>query len=486
MANWAWVFVANLKGPKGDTGAQGPGNGYKGTLASNTDLNTLTAASDTGFYHMSSTGNYVNSPTLAGGLLEVKVTGLLAGEQRMTRYQTGEVWQRVIQSWTATPKTWTDWKREGAIDPTLIASGTNLDDVRTPGDYLIPNTTTALSLTGGWPDALQPTRTTAHLRVDATSGGIVWQKLHVFGGPGTYLERATGTIGTTPFPFRDWKDLNASSAVTPGGTDPGADAALANMLRVADFTYRRGGIWKTNGLPVVSFRVDHGLNNWNDKLRGPHESKGIPYGLALNSRSWSVAENDTVTPAMVNAWVTAGLCEIWNHGANGHTDQTTEAGIVDTVVNGLAELREQLPAAQIDGWIVPGVGGTGFNGFVNGSTPEKFYTTLVGRLILKYHAVSTGAFPGTYRRILDGHLRQGQSHFGMESRTPAEIIAEIQLAQTNKRGLQLMIHPSLVDQPGYITTSQYVEVLDYVKAEVTAGRLLAKGMYDLLLADARL
>jgi hypothetical protein len=31
-----------------------------------------------------------------------------------------------------------------------------------------------------------------------------------------------------------------------------------------------------------------------------------------------------------------------------------------------------------------------------------------------------------------------------------------------------------------------VEVLDFVKAEVTAGRLLAKGMYDLLLADARL
>jgi hypothetical protein len=299
--------------------------------------------------------------------------------------------------------------------------------------------------------------------------------------------RQTSTIGTTPYPYNAWRDIAAVAAPTnPVASDPGADAALANMLRVADFTYRRGGIWKTNGLPVVSFRVDHGLNNWNNKLRGPHEARGIPYGLALNSRSWTVAENDTVTPAMVNAWVTAGLCEIWNHGANGHTDQTTEAGIVDTVVNGLAELREQIPAAQIDGWIVPGVGGTGFNGFVNGSTPEKFYTTLVGRLILKYHAVSTGAFPGTYRRILDGQIRQGQSHFGMESRTPAEIIAEIQLAQTNKRGLQLMIHPSLVDQPGYITTAQYVEVLDFVKAEVTAGRLLAKGMYDLLLADARL
>jgi peptidoglycan/xylan/chitin deacetylase (PgdA/CDA1 family) len=472
-----WVKKGNLKGPKGDPGPAGPGSGYKGTLANGKDLNTLTAQSDTGFYHLSSLNTYTNLPFTGAGQLEVNVTGASSGEQRAIRYGFADTYRRNVKNYFSTPKTWTDWEleKDRVID---IPAGASLDDYRTTGKYMIQNTPIATSITAGWPPQIP--RGPLFLDVKATTAGIVFHLAQSYGATATTLSRGTAALTPIPFPFGAWKDLGESALVT----DP-SNAGLANSVRKDDFSFRRGGAKKLPfGAGAVALRFDHGLNNFDSIVRPLLETRGLKYLLALNSRGWSTAENNAVTASMVDAWVAGGLCKIGNHGAH-HNDCTTLAALQDSIVTGLAELKTQLPSASIDGWFVPGVGGTNYMGFNGGQTPEAFYNTDAGRLILENHAVSSGAFPNTAQRILDGRIRQGQGHFTMDTSTTAAITAQIDLAITNKTGLQLMCHPSLLNTAGNITTANLTTVLDYLVTKQTAGDLVVLDPYELLLADAR-
>ena len=148
--NWAWVYVANIRGARGP---QGPaGTGFKGTLPNNTDVNTLTKQTDSGFWHLSANNTYTNLPASfsGAGQIEVSVTGASSGEHRVVRYGFPETYRRSIKNYFSTPKTFTDWEleKDRIID---VPSGANLDDYRTTGRYMVQNTTIATSLTGGWP-----------------------------------------------------------------------------------------------------------------------------------------------------------------------------------------------------------------------------------------------------------------------------------------------------------------------------------------------
>lgn len=477
MANWAWVYVANLRGA---TGPQGPaGTGYKGTLPNGTDLNSLTVQSGSGFYHLSALNTYTNLPPgfSGAGQVEVSVTGASSGEQRVVRYGFPETYRRSIKNYFSTPKTFTDWEleKDRIID---VPSGANLDDYRTTGRYMVQNTTIATSLTGGWPTQIP--RGPVYFEVEATVAGIVFQQMYSYGASNTVLSRATVALTPTPFPFGAWKDLGESALVT----DP-SNAGLANAVRQDDFSFRRGGSKKVPfGAGAVALRFDHGLNNFDSIVRPLLEARNLKYLLALNSRGWTSAENNLVTASMVDAWVAGGLAKIGNHGAH-HNDATTLAALQDVIVTGLAELKAQLPSASIDGWFVPGVGGTNYSGFNGGTTPEAFYNTIAGRLILENHAVSSGAFPNTSQRVLDGRIRQGQYHFTMDTSTVSAIQAQIDAAIANRTGLQLMCHPSLLNTGGNITTADLTTVLDYLVTKQTAGDLVVLDPYELLLADAR-
>ena len=475
-----WVKIGNAKGPKGDPGPQGPGNGYKGVLPNNTDVTTLTAQSDTGFYTLSASNTYIGMPSewVSGtaGQLEVKNTGASSGEIKAIRYPDGYSWRNTIKNYFSTPKTWNGWEyeKDRIID---IKTAISLDDLRTTGRFRIDNTTIANGITGGWPTQIP--RGPIFIDVLATTGGIVFHTLRSYGATYTTLYRATNALTPTPFPFGAWKDLGEV-----GASSGSSNAGLANSVRKDDFSFRRGGSKKTGGKGAVAFRADHGLNNFNTEARPIFEAKTVKYLLALNSRGWSTSENNTVTAAMVDAWVAAGLCKIGNHGAH-HNDASTLAALQDTIVAGLSELKAQLPSAQIDGFFIPGVGGTNYMGFNGGQTPEAFYNTDAGRLMAENHAVVSGALPNTAQRVLDGRPRLGMGHFTMDTSTPAAIIAQIDQAIANKTGLQLMFHPNELNKPGNITTANLATVVDYADAKRTAGDLLILDPYELLLADSR-
>lgn len=271
-----------------------------------------------------------------------------------------------------------------------------------------------------------------------------------------------------------WRQLDGGGTSTAGNT-----AGLANPLRVQQFMDAMGPI-STGNKGAVAIRFDHGLANFDTKIRALLEARNIKYSLAISPRNFNTGENAGVTAAMVDGWA---LAEVWNHGANQHQDESSLTGLTDQIKTGKAELQAAIPSKTIWGYAVPGTGGTGQGGFDGGATVEDFYETIAGDLILTNHAVSTGAFPNTARRPLDGKVRQGMAHFTIEAQTVARIKTEIDAAVTNKTGNQLMMHPSLLDTAGYITTAQLAEVLDYIVTRRTAGDLVVLSPYELMVAS---
>lgn len=379
-------------------------------------------------------------------------------------------------------------KAKAAIDPLAarkalpyidLLTGQDLNDMRTPGRYRANNQTLARTILNRPAGQDQP----FVCIVDSTSGGLISQNLRELYNPAGIKEyaRATSAISPVPYPFGAWKDLTPASTALPVAWNSGA----ANELLRQDFTRSRGGKKATAGLGVFGIRFDHGLANTESIALPLCQARGIVPSIALISRAWDNPENAGVTPAIVDGWVAAGDVEIWNHGALGHVDATTPAQQYDSIVNGLSELRAQLPSARIDGWVVPGTGSLpAYGGFDNGQNVQAFYNTEAGRLILEHHAVSTGYITGTHQMILDGTVRQGGHQFTIDSQTLATFQVEVDYAIANGTGLQVMLHPSQIDLAGKITTATLTAMLDYVVAKRAAGELLTMSPYDMHLADS--
>lgn len=416
-------------------------------------------------------------PVAAPGVLDIDATPSGIMFQTYRAYgTTGGLFYRQTLNIGSSPFPWRPWVRidaPKALAYTDLLGGTDANTLRTPGKHRVISSTIA----GQIANLPGTVKRAGVLSVDAFDSGITFQTYVEYAG--TIWFRSTSSVGTSPFPYSAWVDLAAQPSLA---NNP--HSGLANSLRVDDFTERRGGVKKTGGLGACAFRFDHGLNNFKTEILPLLQQYGIKGSLALNSRTWTDAENNLVTQAEVDGWVTSGWVEIWNHTAT-HGDASTYSALTDTIVGGLTELRAQLPSAVIDGFVIPGVGGgTNLGGLDSGISPEKFYNTDAGRLILEHHAVTSGAYPLTDRRILDGKVRQGMGHWTMDSQTSANLISRLQGTQTAKKGLQFMLHPSLVNTTGYMTTADVDAVLAFAAAERDAGRLKIYSPYDLLLADA--
>lgn len=464
-ANW------NASTQDGRVAVLETGKWLKGEIPNGTDLTSTTILA-AGLYTISSNAvgdTLVGRPSPVGnsrqGLLESLKS---AGGHHRYRYSTQyNVYEKIFRAGA-----WTGWRivDESAIE--LVAAD-NLDNLKTPGWYCVSFSSTGNQITG-WP-ATMGTKTGLIYVQQLFNGGTGWQQT-IYPLSATQLWVRTGAAA-----WNVWKDAAADAPAATVIDNP--HAGLTNQLLVEDWSRRRGGRKKT-ATGAVAFRFDHGLANFDTKIRPLLEARGIPYSLALCSGQWAAAENTGVTAAMVNTWVQGGLCEIWNHSRN-HAGAADEATAQAEIVTGLTELRTQIPAAQIDGFAVPGTAGLGFApGFVAGTTISEFYSSPGGRIILANHAVSTGYIANTGRRILDGTPRQGQVHSTLDSATLATATNDISVAKTGKLGVQFMMHPSLIDTGAYITTAVFTQILDYVVAERDAGRLKVLGPYDLMLADA--
>lgn len=106
-ANWAWVYVANLRGPQGIPGPTGP-NWVKNAIAASTDLNTLTTA---GAYWITTFANASTMtpalPLLGSGAFEV----LTVGTNIIQRWTTTGASPNGAYQREYTGAAWTAWRR---------------------------------------------------------------------------------------------------------------------------------------------------------------------------------------------------------------------------------------------------------------------------------------------------------------------------------------------------------------------------------------
>lgn len=264
-------------------------------------------------------------------------------------------------------------------------------------------------------------------------------------------------------------------------------AANANAVLVDEWSARMGGVTNVGQKTTISVRIDHGLANFNSKLRPILETNQIPYTITLGADTWGISENAGVTPAMVNSWVAGGLCAIASHGWGNHLDTSDPDTIRSYIVDSKSRLEADIPAAApVDIFMPPGASGAGgYGGFIPSDTPEKYYGTIAGQTALSTYPICSGQFPGTSYRVQDGKPRVGQSYFNMDTFNAAGVMTRVNTAITNGQGIQLMVHPSFIDGSGYITTAALSSVFSQIATLRTAGTVATLSVAKQYLADSR-
>ncbi|MSS84960.1 polysaccharide deacetylase family protein [Actinomycetaceae bacterium WB03_NA08] len=443
----------------------------RGGLNTSADLDGLFGQASAGIYRIQTQqiASALGLPSPAPGVLTVQWTRSVSGDDSM------HIWEpatggRFTRRYTGT---WSTWVNDSWIKG-AITSGDDLDAYSTfaaQGVYRVGTAAEAAAI------AHIPTNAPGTLTVTWSGADRAYHEYSCLHG--IFIRQLNAGAG-----WSDWTRLATLADIPDSPTASGPDAGLANSLLQEDFSRRMGGRILTGGKGAVAFRFDHGLAAFQTKVLPLLQARGIVGSQAINSRNWDYPENEGVTPEIVNVWVRDGLVEIWNHSAT-HTNPTSLAELEREIITGLAELRTQLPDAQIDGWAVPGVNATDpYMGFGTGTSVQDFYQTDAGRMILTHHAVATGHIPGTHRRVLDGRIRQGQHQYTIDSRSITEIKTEIDQAITEKTGLQIMLHPSQLDLEGKLTTPELEEMLDYAVVKQTNGELVILSPYQLMIASS--
>lgn len=318
-----------------------------------------------------------------------------------------------------------------------------------------------------------------------TTNGLKFQIYFGYGSRGDVQYRATDSVSTGA--MTPWRKL-----YTPPPAPPVIDPALLDSARrpllVDAFKRRRGTVIGTAGKPAVALRFDHGWNNFQSKVLPLLEKYDLPWLQATNSRqnttAGNVSQNTEVTLADVQNMALSHGGEIANHGAT-HNNAGTEAALLDEIVTGLSELKTAMPRLAIEHWCPPGTGAGGYMGYSNMSTLEH-HMTLAGRLVQAHHAAVGGYVPGIYRS-LPANLEIGLAHYTIDAASPANVADRLgNLSKMGTpHGLLLMLHPSLLDTAGNMTTAQLDTVLADLARRRDAGELEILTPGGLLLADHR-
>lgn len=410
---------------------------YKGNLPPGGTLDSVTTGA---YYAFSDAAADIGIPGSDNGLLEV----FRSGAGGTATYVTAVAGNQQAYMNTRTTLGWIGWVPQGPHNGTLTASD-DIDKLKNGSYWTTPGvgeTVLGIGSSG---------------RLD-----VVW-----FTSAIALLKLTTGNK-TRPDELIRIRDVNGWGEWTHSiSSDPGGSK---NKALLDDMVRRMGGV-TISDTGAVSIRYDHGLKNFYQHLWPIHKELNLPFTITLSSRSWDQAENEGVTPAMMNVVAASPLCEISNHGAVAHVGSKSELVWRDYIEGGLTELEEQLPNAKpIDTFIVPGTSGVGFGDFITGASIREI-NSYAGQFILSKHALLTGALSGTSEHPLDGNVRQGMSHTGFGENSLSSFQSQINTLIANKTGGTKMMHPSQMNTTGFDTTAQIRAKLVWLAAQRAAGRI---------------
>lgn len=394
------------------------------------------------------------------------------------------LWWRSLKT-SGVMNSWTRLDTAPGVDSVkyrgFVPEGQNLDDLygyTFRGQYYVPSSAHAATFTGTLPPVIG--NGTFQIISGEQNYNHTMHIWSVHGSvPSLWVRMSRGSKV-----WADWVDLLAGGGGGDGSfkLDQG-HYGTPNMQLISDFEARHPQV-STGNKGAISIRFDHGLTKLMSDIFAMLDVRGWKCIVAMNSRNWDKAENAGMTPAQLAARIANGSTEVGNHTADGktegtHKDMDTKDQLWDGIVVGKRELEQQL-GHPIEHFIVPGTV-NGMGGFAQGANMDVYSSTYAGSLILAHHAIASGGLGEVYR-VLDGRTKQCQRHWNIEAQTVAAVKSRIDTAAATKTGLQLMMHPRYLDEPGFITKAMLTEIFEYIDAKVAAGELVVLGASELIRA----
>src|SRR6185312_3430493 len=246
---------------------------------------------------------------------------------------------------------------------------------------------------------------------------------------------------------------------------------------------RHGGRIGTGGKGVVVITIDHAFDRFESKLMAKVIDHQLPITLVPSPSDFGGLGNETMTFAKLQSWAIQYGWEIVNHSRD-HGDAVADSLIRDKILGSLEALHAGCPLVTIDGYVMPGVGATGYNGFGAGADWSQWWSHIAGRTILDNHAVVSSVTPG-YVVPLSGAPVTAMTRLGVDITSWAGL-AEDMVVEAGALGGMVNIygHPIRLDQEGYISSERWGQMLDFIAAERDAGRVEVLTMGAAAWADA--
>lgn len=436
----------------------------KRALTTGEDLNTVTTP---GVYWMTSTvsNTLINRPAFVNGGTLLVMPGNGASVTQVYVTDRGYSQPQMVTR-TGVNTNWSIWSTPGSVPASLP----NNADI-SAGEFLQAGlwSTSSISNAGtitGTPDEVkwQP----FVLRVSrSTETSTLWRTVQEL----TTLPYAAGKPPRTFIrsfthsgPFHDWVERAGG-----GGEDAGAAVKLDMKRQYSRL--RRGGRVGTAGKTPVSLSFDHGFKNFRDKVL-PHLIRlGLPCTVAVNPDTLNVAgESEGVTYSDLQQWSLNHGIEVAHHSRS-HLDAPSldAEGFEQAILSSIPEFKSNMPEVVADAYIMPGVSGTGYDGFGAGLPPENWYTHPAGRMILSNFPVVTAAMLGQATPAL-GDPVQTIDRAGVDITSWAKVAEDkiSSLAGTHL-GMAVFNHPSKIDNG--ITSDRFIQFLEFLAAERDAGRI---------------
>lgn len=368
--------------------------------------------------------------------------------------------------------------------PKPLPNGTNLDHVAGQswrGDWGVGEDTngTQIGSLVGLPEVVQGV-----LTVKSTNTGFTIQQFWPYNREHFWHRTATNLsadpAGTTWGPWRRFGGSTSVGAVRH-------DLLVEEMRRATTVPGLAGAV-------PVAVIFDHGTNNFRDIILPKLTARGIKATLALNSQMYDPASpryqyDNQTSWSEINTWPV----EIANHGRT-HGAMSSTADLRREIVDGLAELRANLPGKRIFAWVQTGQSGTTtWQGFENGKDAASWAKSAAGPMIWENHAISTGAVTVGSPALYDmaGDPRQGVWGYWLD--TAAGITtakARIADAIAQRKGIVLRAHPELLGTAGSTTAAEMLAFLDWLADQQAGGAIktttfsewslsrIAPGQYD--------
>lgn len=242
---------------------------------------------------------------------------------------------------------------------------------------------------------------------------------------------------------------------------------------------RRGRVIGTGGKPAIALRFDHHLNSFGEKVLPLLKKYRLPWGQMINSGLMGTG-NDAWTWGQLATKCHNSGGEVWNHSWS-HSDVSTDAQAEREVTRGLTDLKAGLPSLWVDSFAPPGQ--SVMMGFEGQDTVDDFWGNPYGRRVLAQHAFTRGYFPAVYQQLA-GQQLIGQGHTTIDAQKRSWVFGFINGVISSGSGSTLMLHPTYLDQSGYLTTADLDSILSKIAAERDSGRLEVLGCAGILIADS--